>query len=1536
MAESERFTTISHSGPELRWNWKLFVATWVIGLILAPSIVFLHRWQRTNLATVMMQRAEACKDKQDWLGAITNLEQYLAYKKDDTAVQIELIELYDRATTFLPDKKVLVTQYLTAIGKCESDPILRKRIPGLRLAAIKLQMELGNFEDAIQQIARLAGPTPDPKVERLLALCRFRLAASDRQDRWDETSQSVAPEWIWPLGSMQPVDLLLQALDNTPGDPELTLALANAILGEPRLIEKSKLALESRDSVLEKLTLALDGLLQRNPDDAIAWVTFISIALQTDPEKATQAISTAVEKFPNNAAVLKTAGQFYLERAQAQSANTEVKDQDLARSKELFQKLLESKDPLQSKDPLVFAFLGDIELERGADQAAIQVWNEGIKAAYPPTAYLHFRKVKNLLQRKNSTDAYTALRAMDEAIAIESINVNEAAVEPILKSKQKLWGAYYIAENDYLALANLLNDLAAGTAQQSPADRAEILAALADACMNASQWDRAGSAYEQALSLVPDEPAYLRGAATAWLRANRLSESLNLLQEIPNKTRQDWFQLAVISLSMQIAGIPEAETWQIFDKAIAKATESETDSSQSNNAATSVPSKDRIAAWQLELLRMEAQMMRTESSRRQTLATEYCQRIVDLCKGSPNVDAIWNQGARLMRRWNRAEAAEQLTALYMETRPDSIPAVIAQAKREAEQGDLASASQRLFDRLQTSPGEDALLQELLLLSDSPIEQTKTLERLIPWCGKDALRLMRLCSIAVELPILERDQDPSEIARLKKSIERWSAPRIELEQALKGIEGDQGSEWKALMARRLLAQAQVDLTMGLEQLDAILRDLQVNRPLWTTTHILEGLIAERRLESQRAIKAFQRAVALGDDSPFVFERLIRWMRSEGMVDEARELIEQLMEQGAPSQTIAAAAMELSLPDRDRLMDLAKLGIDSRPKDPMAWVWYAQVLDAQTRLLDTEERSASMRTIEDAFQRAESLSAGREVRVFNAMYEYFTATGQTSKVQELLERIRTSNALPPNIQWLFLGLAQHADGKFDLAESYYRLALKFGGDPREIGPMLSKALLQQGKPDACIDELDKLLQNDPSNARTRESLAIALALRGSQSDWERLVKLLTDGLNANTPEDRRTLSKLFAQRGLSRDVEQARSILEDLVLDPRQRTDEDCFRLASIYTNQAKDCPDTPEGQSEKMRLMQLADLQLQQVAMSSNAKTDQLATYGNFLLGQGRTRDADEVSKRLTLQAPKSSDAMLLRAKVLASTDHPENASQFIRSWVDVQMDALPSNSNPALRNQILAQASNAFFAIGAADDADPWLDTLLQQDSPLLLRLLFLLCQSPEPKIHTPAFDRFLAIFAANPKRELAFRVLQLLSSKRFRDGQLSEAERLLVQFQADHPEDPEFPVYIADYWIARQQWDQAIAALRTGVKLDPKNVFALNNLANLLGERPESVEEALQVIDQAIAVGGRQPNLLDTKGSILIQAGQFADACIVLEEAATNGVDPRILLHWYMALRGAGQNSAADSIKPRVDRQALRKMLLSTADRAALEELSR
>jgi predicted Zn-dependent protease len=1511
----------------------VFGASWLLLIVLAPTLFFVHRWQKVKLADSLLKKSEEYRTKKEWNEAIAYMDQYLRYREDDTARRVERVELLDHVADDPWAIQNLVTQYLTAIGLCESDPQLKKKVPELRRALITRQMQFQNYEDAVQQIARLAGKEEDSGIVRLLAICRIALASNNRQDQWDETSKSIAPEWIWPLGAMNPIDLAVIALESSPGDPDLTRSLADAVLNDRVLLQNSKLANESEEILNQRLESWLQPLLDRNPDDPEAWLTYVGIVNSIDPERAAASVAKSVDLFPDNKDVLKTASQFHLERAQAATTadQKEYRASEFALAKELLLRLRDSQDKRQSKDPTVFSFLGDIESEQGNTEQAAQIWDEGISKAFPPTAFLHFRKVRYLIERGNSGSALAALKSMDEAIRRESINVSSAALDPLFKTSKQLWGAYYITQSDYVSVARMLNEVAVGNADRTPAFRAEILAALATACLNASQWDRAAAAFEQAIDLVPDAPSYRRGAAEAWFRANRLSDSLRQWQAINPRTAEDWFQIAIVSLSMQLQGIPEQATWTIFDEALQNAK-----TLQDARMTDGTDSKRSIQPWQLEIMQLESQVLRMNEEGRAERLSSISDRVFELCREFPSDEDLWRQSSILMRRWNRNEDVERLSKLFLEANPQSAAAVLEKAQALAAQNDLDGAEQLLLEQLNRSRLDDVVLRALFRLSPSPAHHSDLIDRLLVWSGQDALRLKQLGDLAVQLPILEPGQDESEFSRVKKSIERWSTPRIEIENRLRQIEGEEGSEWRWLKARRLLAQSEVDLSLGLEAADEIVRYLKIERPQWVSTHVLDGLLAERRREASKAIQAYEKAIALGEDSPSIYERLINLLRTEGLVDQAKEIIQRLGLKAFQSNQISAAAMEMANSDESRLFELAKLGIETRPKDPMAWVWYAQILDVQSRLLNAEERQVQIEKIDAALTRAEELSEGREVRVFNAAYEFYTATNQTEKIDAMLERIRASTALPADIQWLFLAIAQQARGNLEIAESYYRLAAKSGGDPREIGMLLSKLLLQQGKIDECIDRLEKMRMDFPSDYAIRESLARVLAIRGLQSDWDSLQKMFLDTQNANSTKDRRALSKLLAKRGLPSDVEQAKILLEDILLDPSQKTAEDSFRLASIYTSLAKGLPNAPESPSEAKRLLQLTENQLKQTTLGSTAKPEYLLTYGNFLLTQGRAKDAEEISKRLSTMAPRSSEAMQLRAMVMDANDQREAGIQFVRDWMTAQQSSLPSNSNPALENQILGQSANVLYLIHASSEATPIMNQIMERDSALWLSLLYSLCQAKEPHVHSIAFDQFLTAFQSNLRRDLAFSLMRLIRTGRFQEEQLQQAETLLSQFEKEHPEDSEFRIYLADHWIAKRDNDRAIASLKAAIEIEPKNVFALNNLANLVAEKPNGTEEAIGYIDRAIEEGGKQTNLLDSKGCILLEAGRFAEAIPSLQEAAAQGIDPRIKLHWYMALRGAGKTSEAERLRPQIDLKALGVTFLSAIDQAAVQELSK
>jgi tetratricopeptide (TPR) repeat protein len=218
--------------------------------------------------------------------------------------------------------------------------------------------------------------------------------------------------------------------------------------------------------------------------------------------------------------------------------------------------------------------------------------------------------------------------------------------------------------------------------------------------------------------------------------------------------------------------------------------------------------------------------------------------------------------------------------------------------------------------------------------------------------------------------------------------------------------------------------------------------------------------------------------------------------------------------------------------------------------------------------------------------------------------------------------------------------------------------------------------------------------------------------------------------------------------------------------------------------------------------------------------------------------------------------------------------------------------------------------------------------------LLFSLAQSNDPVVRGLAFDRLIDACQPSLSRVAANRLLQLLATDSLQGDRMQRAVALLDQFAVDHPDDADFCIRFADHWIRVQDLPHAIGLLQQALQREPKNVTALNNLANLLAETPERSNEALEVIDRAIEVAGPHPNLLDSKGCILLQAKRFDEAVPILQQASNNGFDPRFKLHWFMALQGAGKKQEANQVRMEIDTQALAATFLSPMDQAALQQL--
>lgn len=133
--------------------------------------------------------------------------------------------------------------------------------------------------------------------------------------------------------------------------------------------------------------------------------------------------------------------------------------------------------------------------------------------------------------------------------------------------------------------------------------------------------------------------------------------------------------------------------------------------------------------------------------------------------------------------------------------------------------------------------------------------------------------------------------------------------------------------------------------------------------------------------------------------------------------------------------------------------------------------------------------------------------------------------------------------------------------------------------------------------------------------------------------------------------------------------------------------------------------------------------------------------------------------------------------------------------------------------------------------------------------------------------------------------------------------------------------------------WPEAEADFRAALALQPANPQVLNYLGYSLVERGEKLDEALAMIERAVAALPDNGAIVDSLGWVLFRLGQYDDAVEILERAATlEPVDPVINDHlgdvywavgrsiearfqWQRALSFNATEADAQRIRDKLDR---------------------
>jgi putative PEP-CTERM system TPR-repeat lipoprotein len=139
-----------------------------------------------------------------------------------------------------------------------------------------------------------------------------------------------------------------------------------------------------------------------------------------------------------------------------------------------------------------------------------------------------------------------------------------------------------------------------------------------------------------------------------------------------------------------------------------------------------------------------------------------------------------------------------------------------------------------------------------------------------------------------------------------------------------------------------------------------------------------------------------------------------------------------------------------------------------------------------------------------------------------------------------------------------------------------------------------------------------------------------------------------------------------------------------------------------------------------------------------------------------------------------------------------------------------------------------------------------------------------------------------------------------------TDAQTSLAEWFKASPNDFTMRLYAGEYELTQQKWQNALDNYSLVLKQDPKHAIALNNSAwaySKLGDLPKAVSFA----EQAYSSAQNAPPIIDTLGTILIQAGNHARGLELLRQAVS--ISPKqteYRLHLAQALFKTGDTQGA------------------------------
>jgi cellulose synthase operon protein C len=754
------------------------------------------------------------------------------------------------------------------------------------------------------------------------------------------------------------------------------------------------------------------------------------------------------------------------------------------------------------------------------------------------------------------------------------------------------------------------------------------------------------------------------------------------------------------------------------------------------------------------------------------------------------------------------------------------------------------------------------------------------------------------------------------------------------QAMRGIEGEEGTVWRYARATHLLRTAKPGDAGALNEAEALLALVADRRPWWSRVALSQARVQDLRHKDLRkkteaALPLYLRAIQLGERGPAVVGRAVELLSAAGRYPEAYELTRKLPREAeaplsADLQKVVAAVSLQTGHDTERALELARKVVDRGSKDYREHLWLGRML-----LLSGQRKEA-----EPAFRRAVEL-AETTPEAWVALVEYLV--GMDRKEDAEREIARAERKLPRDQAALALAHCYEAVGRKERAKELYESALK--ARPDDVPTLLAVTGFCLGSggaegvkaAQAHLEKILALRPEDPEVARrARNTLAVVRTLSGDYRESRSALKLLGVGGDSALPEqpetesaeDLRTKAGLLALQRDRKERRQAVALLERLVRRP-EATPGDHLLLAQLYESTG----DWPKARARLAKLLSLP----------GGEAPRYLAHYARSLLRHEDTAEAQVWLEKLEKLKPEAgprqarevqareieAQAKELRARLLKAQGKGREAVELLTKYAetkDVNVGSvaavLESLKEPEAAERLYRQYVEA--SRGKNPEAVLVLASFLgrQRRVPQALDL----CEGAPPTCRPLAVAQALIYVVSQPPADAV---------------QLARAERWLRAAAEKDPKSSSLAAALAHVHNLQGRYDLAEAVYRKAIQTNPNDAMALNNLAFLLALRDRAAE-SLKLVDDACQAAGPHASLLDTRGVVRLKMKDSRRAIQDLNDAVAEAPSASLYFHLAQAHSLAQDRDNAKRAWRQARAMGLEASRLHPLERAAYEELAR